>query len=110
MKLCIVENCNNFVFSKKYCKFHQFKRTDIKKSLNIISEKQLKRLKIYRKLRDDYMNNHKICENKFCSNLSEDLHHCTGRIGKNLFNNFKAVCRNCHNLIHDKNIKIEWKE
>ena len=74
------------------------KRAPIKK----FSNKMTKELAKYRKLRDEYMAEHPICEFKNCTSPSTDLHHKSGR-GPNLCNvdTFMAVCRKDHNWIHE---------
>ena len=70
-----------------------------------ISEKQLKALKDYRIVRDEFMSSHPICEARLseCTKNATDLHHKKGRVGKLLTDKkfFMAVCRSCHNKIED---------
>jgi hypothetical protein len=68
--------------------------TEIKK----VSKNQTKRLALYRKVMDEYMAEHPICEFPFCVNKSTDLHHGAGRIGNLLTDKryFKALCRPHH--------------
>jgi 5-methylcytosine-specific restriction endonuclease McrA len=44
------------------------------------------------------------CE--ICSSKSVDIHHIDGRgKGKDVIENLMALCRECHNMAHRKNIK-----
>jgi hypothetical protein len=98
-----VDECSYPVFSKGFCKSHQYKRTDKKKAKKIspYSEKHLEKLKEYRIVRDQYMKMHPKCECNGripgCTGLSEDLHHAKGR-GQFLsdLRYFKALSRHCH--------------
>lgn len=73
------------------------------KSIPKVSEKQLLRLKEYRKVRDEYMKNNPYCQARldYCQVKSTDLHHKAGKIGKLLSDEryFLAVCRTCHERI-----------
>lgn len=106
-KVCINEGCDNPRWGKGFCKFHQYLRNDKtvkpkkkQKSFRVISESLEAKLKVYRPLRDKYMREHPECE--ICNNPSQDLHHKAGR-GKFLSDvtTFMAVCRRCHNYIHE---------
>ncbi len=72
-----------------------------KKRINPVSDKQLKRLVKYAKLRDTYMSANEVCEASLpnCTGKSTELHHKNGREGENLFNHFMAVCNGCHHKI-----------
>lgn len=100
-KPCSKEDCNNPRFSKGYCKWHQYLRTDKKKPKRYISpvtKKKLDLLAIYRVVRDKYMGNNKICEVDGCCKKANDLHHKAGRQYWLLIavDYFMAVCRDCH--------------
>jgi hypothetical protein len=74
----------------------------VKKSpLKRVSKKQQARLRIYYKLRADYLAQHPVCE--VCgSNGSQDIHHKAGRGSRlNDTEHFVACCRQCHRWIHD---------
>ena len=116
--------CGYPVFSHKYAKFCQWKRTDekkpkplnrslitkkVSKGINKVSIPQLKLLKEYRPLRDAYMVEHEICEVRGCENPSNNLHHRKGRSGKLLIDTeyFMACCGVCHpRKIHETH--VEW--
>ena len=105
-KFCLEDGCNNPRFGKGFCKWHQHRRTDLKtkqqpqKRINPISDKLTYKLSAYRPLRDAYMKDNPDCE--ICGKPSNDLHHKAGR-GKFLCDvtTFMAVCRKCHNFIHE---------
>lgn len=63
-----------------------------------VSDKKLVELKLYRKIRDEYLKKFPICEHPTCNDHSEDLHHAKGRNGDLLTDvrYFKALCRRCH--------------
>ena len=68
-----------------------------------ISKKQSANLRIYKKVREIYLNNNPNCEAKLqgCSYEATEIHHKAGKTGDLLFNTkyFLAVCRTCHNWI-----------
>lgn len=117
MKHCNHEGCTNPRFSKGYCKWHYSLyrepserlshsgkgNTPVKKKVSHISPisvKQAKRLKDYRKVRDEFMKD-KMCEFPNCERVATDLHHSAGRVGKNLLDvsTFKALCHEHHMYI-----------
>ena len=74
-----------------------------KKSVRI-SIKSVKRKveeKLYLKKKKEYLTAHIRCEVKDCNQVSVDLHHKKGRVGKLLYNEkyFMAVCRDHHTEI-----------
>lgn len=88
-----------------------------RKPIAPVSKKMKGELAIYKPIRNQYMKDNPICE---CCNAAEsvDLHHSAGRIGfwnedsrlkglKLLWDKrfFMAVCRSCHNEIHEN---PEW--
>ena len=83
-----------------------FKKTPInKKEYKIVRVSKVgkDRTKRYSKLRALYLNKHQICE--VCNlSKSEEIHHMCGRDGDNLFTEFLATCRNCHNKIENNPI------
>lgn len=105
-KVCLKDECNNPRFGKGYCRNHQYLRTDkkptVKKRTRIspISEKMAENLKVYRILRREFMEVNPNCQ--LCSRPATDLHHRAGR-GKYLNDvlTFMALCRPCHNWIHE---------
>lgn len=102
-KQCLAEDCQYSVFSNKYCKKHQYLRTDKKKpkkSISPFSEKMLEGLKVYKVERLKYLEKHPICEAKTndCTKEAQQIHHKKGRIGSLLTDPayFLAVCHQCH--------------
>ena len=111
-KLKTCEGCNHQkpLWSAKWkmCRdcFYRLNPIELKprKKIQAVSEKRKNELVLYRTERDIYMAQHKECEAKLvgCTGKSKDLHHKRSR-GKYLsdVSTFCAVCRNCHNKIHD---------
>jgi 5-methylcytosine-specific restriction endonuclease McrA len=68
--------------------------------LKQVSDKRKHLNKEYASVRREYFEKHPRCE--ICENQASDIHHKKKR-GKNLSNidSFMAVCRLCHNRIHD---------
>lgn len=81
------------------------KRSPLKRKtpLNRVSSKRAEELKEYRKLKREYIKKQSICE--ICeTNKAIDIHHRLplGRGGKLCDTTiFVAVCRLCHNYIHN---------
>jgi len=70
--------------------------------INPVSDKRKTRLKIYYHVRNEYLTDRTKCE--VCNKRnSMDIHHIAGRLGDKLNDktNFLAVCRPCHNWIHE---------
>lgn len=106
MKICNVDDCNNFVFGKGYCKNHQYLRTDIKKTINKVSPKRIleneKYFTVTKKLKDESTSCW-ICDREFMDYDIKDCHHVKGRDGELLTNKkyLVIVHRDCHNDIHN---------
>lgn len=100
-KICNEEGCSYPVWARGKCKHHDTKPPKPLKrtKLNLVSNKQAKELRDYRKKREEYLNAHPNCE--VCGRPATDIHHKAGRIGKLLTDilNFLAVCRPCHTRI-----------
>lgn len=83
------------------------KEGKVKRKAKLIKPMSIKRMvqmAEYKVLRDEYMEDHKVCEVKECFHISEHLHHRKGRSGK-LLNETKywmAVCHYCHGEMHNK--------
>ena len=93
-----------------YLKYLRYKKLglipDPEKKAYKIPLKAVKRLseeKLYAKKKKAYMIDHIKCEVKGCNQVSTELHHKKGRIGKLLYNEkyFMAVCHACHRKITD---------
>jgi hypothetical protein len=74
-----------------------------KTPLRRVSKKQQARLRIYYKLKDDYLSQNPVCEicNKRGSG-STDVHHKEKRGPKlNDVSTWAALCRQCHSYVED---------
>ena len=72
------------------------------------SDKRLKELAIYRKVKGPYLEEHPICEVEDCNKSSNHIHHKKGRAGKLVYdtNYFMAVGNCCHpKRIHETQVK-----
>lgn len=73
-----------------------------KKPIAKVSAKMKESLKVYSKLRKEYLKENPNCEAGLdgCTGKSGEIHHMKGR-GKNLneVSTWKAVCRSCHHWI-----------
>jgi hypothetical protein len=74
------------------------------KGIRKVSPKRAKEATEYTAKKKKFLKDNPYCQAKLlgCSKGSIDLHHA-GMRGKNYLNEetFLAVCRNCHNLIHN---------
>lgn len=104
--ICTSCEKETYIYSRKMCQYCYWKSKP-KKPLNIVtkkmqpfSAKKLEELKVYRKLRDNYLKENPICER--CGEKSEDLHHKKPR--EHYLNDvsiFCSLCRKCHIWVHD---------
>lgn len=100
-KLKVCSDCGKekYLFSNGRCEqcYKIWKNYTISK----VSKKTKERHKTYNELRLDYLALHPICEVgvKGCTKKSTEIHHKRGRIGENLYRDFCAICRNCHNYV-----------
>ena len=105
-KICKLCKNEEYIFSKGIC-IKCYKPKPIKKTQTVIkkiSSNQSKRNQKYLKLREKYLKQEPVCE--VCRlQKSSEIHHRKGRDGDNLFNEFLAVCRDCHNKIENN---PEW--
>src|SRR6185312_7518374 len=71
------------------------------KPIAIKSVKRISEEKLYLKKKKGYLTEHIRCEVKGCNQISTDLHHRKGRVGKLLYDErfFMAVCREHHTEI-----------
>lgn len=77
-----------------------------RKPLKKVSKVRAKELKTYGQKRKDFLESHKVCQARLiqCEGKAVDVHHSAGRNGK-LLNDvslFIALCRSCHDQIHNK--------
>lgn len=103
------KNCglDKFLFGHGLCKFcygAKFKKPiKSNKRINKKSPSFLKRHNKYMLLRNLFLEEFKICQ--ACnSSESTEVHHKAGRDGDNLFKDFLAVCRSCHDKIENNPI------
>lgn len=80
------------------------KRTALKRSqkpIRRVSKRRAKQLRVYSVVCAEYKAAHPICE-KCREKPTDDVHHKAGRIGEKLNDKtqFIAVCRTCHDEIH----------
>lgn len=97
------ENCFSH-FSGSYCKICG--TPPEKKKPKPIAKRSKKRAKEeteYSKVRRVYLEHFPVCEVWNCGEKSTEIHHLQGKVGSLLIdvNNFLAVCRKCHDYIHD---------
>lgn len=105
-KICQYEGCSNFRFGGGFCKWHQGHRTDKKpKKINPVSEKLSANLKIYKEVRETFLQKHPKCQVGVsgCTKESTQIHHSKGRIGELLIDTkyFVAICYNCHRYVEE---------
>lgn len=120
MKKCL--ECDNPVFGKGYCKYHQYLRTDVKKKIKPVSDKRRAQNKEYSVIRkkayeEAVINKNDICfmcGKKISSNF--DWHHLDGREEDNLLNDEFIVFTHhqCHMAIHNLPVhmllRFKWYE
>lgn len=101
-KHCSSEECKESKYEYQNGKREESTFNKPKKEINKRSEKRKSEEQIYSVLSKDYKKNNPICE-KCKKAPTTDLHHKKGRIGKllNMVFFWMAVCRKCHNYIHD---------
>lgn len=73
----------------------------------MVSQKRKKKDAEYSKLREKYLTENHLCMIKVngCTNVATDVHHTYAGSNRDAFylvqSTWKAVCRNCHNYIHE---------
>ena len=79
------------------------RKTPLKRGgrLRPVSKKRAKQNKAYSVNREVYLNYHPACE--ICGSKACDIHHKKGRFAERLndMQYFMAVCRGCHQWIHN---------
>jgi predicted HNH restriction endonuclease len=77
-----------------------------KAKIKTATKKRAKQNRAYTKVKKKFLVDHPTCMAQLdgCTGQSTDLHHIGGRTGENLLKveDFAALCRNCHNIIHRK--------
>ncbi|MGZ5302518.1 MAG: hypothetical protein ACXWDO_00250 [Bacteroidia bacterium] len=109
-KQCIADKCTRNVWAKKYCRFHQWMRTDKKpKAPKPIAPKRAVQNKLYEAKKAIFFASHKKCEiNSPECNKDAPLHvhHTNGRENERLLNvdYWMAACDYCNSYIesHDE--------
>ena len=77
-----------------------------RKPVKPMSDTQRQRIAKYSLVRAEYLSERETCEAKIpgvCTGRATDVHHRAGRVGDLLTDksNFLAVCRECHEFIHE---------
>jgi hypothetical protein len=109
-KVCNKEGCDYPVFSKGYCKAHQYLRKDykqpspVRKPIKRISDKRKAKNALYKVAREIFLQKNRVCQ--VCNNRkSTEIHHTySGKDRDKYFldeSTWLAVDRICHNYIHD---------
>lgn len=97
---------------EKFCKDCWYKKEPInhpkqKQPLKGKSDKRNVLDQLYSKLRKEFLTKTPYCHAKLqgCSAIATDIHHLYSGKDRNKYylqiDTWKAVCRNCHNYIHD---------
>ena len=113
VKKKICEGCDTLTYiyknvgGKKYCKpctYKLFPSSPIKK----VSDKKKQEDVEYSKKRKLFLEAHPSCQAKLpgiCTGQATDIHHLYSGKNRSKYylqvDTYKAVCRNCHNYIHD---------
>ena len=113
MKLKICTECNepkpiwkSVGKTDKYCKQCWFSLEPPKK-ISPVSKKKKEEMSEYSKLRTAFLVIHPFCEAKLqgCTSSATDVHHLySGRDREKYYltiSTWKAICRNCHNIVHN---------
>ena len=123
MRICEFEGCSNPVFSGGYCSWHQWKRTDKKKSyINYKSKTREEDEKKYRKLCQEVYREKKesisltcfFCGKPINKSTGCDFHHIRGRDGTLYITKqyLEVSHRQCHTKFHSLSVaqleKEEW--
>jgi hypothetical protein len=83
------------------------KKPTVRKEIPRVSKKRKKQDAEYLKIRMDFLNENKMCQAKLpgCSSFATDVHHTKGGSDRAKHyldvDSFMAVCRACHNRIHN---------
>jgi hypothetical protein len=110
LKKCAACNQLKYIWKSdkkdKYCKECWY-TIEKPKSISPVSKKRQVEMDEYSKLRDIFLVAKPRCEAKLlgCTGLSTDVHHLYSGKDRDKYylkiGTWKAVCRNCHNYIHD---------
>jgi 5-methylcytosine-specific restriction endonuclease McrA len=76
------------------------------KRMKTATKKRARQNLKYTKVKKKFLQDHPTCMAQLegCTGVATDLHHIGGRTGENLLKveDFAALCRNCHDIIHKK--------
>lgn len=100
----------NFCYQKAQKeKYLKKQKPQVKKPIKKVSDRRIKRLSEYRKVRDIFLKENNICQFPNCKSKNVELHHSAGRVGNLLVDkkHFKALCREHHNWIELHPIKAK---
>ena len=89
-------------FLQKYCSKECKESADVSPiQIKQKSDKRKEQEEVYSSLRKAFLLKEKFCER--CAGTATEVHHKNGRNGERLndVNFFMAVCRNCHQHIHE---------
>ena len=115
-KICSGCNTEQYIWKRHqgepYCKScwscHKSKDNIQKPTIiPLVSSKRKKKDAEYLKLREKYLSQNPLCMVKVngCSHMATDVHHTFAGANRDAFylvqSTWKAVCRNCHNYIHE---------
>jgi hypothetical protein len=115
-KICSGCNTEQYIWKRHqgepYCKScwscHKSKDNVQKPTIiPLVSSKRKKKDAEYSKLRERYLTENPLCMVKVngCSHGATDVHHTFAGANRDAFylvqSTWKAVCRNCHNYIHE---------
>lgn len=70
-----------------------------------VSEKQVKKNKLYTKQRREHLIKHPHCQLRLqgCTRIAVEVHHSEGRgENTNKVESFMSACQNCHSIVHAK--------
>lgn len=102
----IWKNDKGFRYCKQ-CWYAQKSNDGTEYKIPQVSSKRQKKDAEYSKLRAKFLNEYSMCQVKVagCMNGATDVHHTYAGANRDAFylvqSTWKAVCRNCHNWIHD---------
>jgi hypothetical protein len=76
------------------------------KRMKTATKKRARQNSKYTKVKKKFLQQNPTCQAQLegCTGVATDLHHIGGRTGENLLKveDFAALCRNCHDIIHKK--------
>lgn len=108
-KICEFAGCDNPVFSKGRCAWHQIRKPIVTFNkpikVKVVSNKMAANLAKYRRLRDRYFKDNPVCEFPGCTSRIITLHHKRGRIGAFLTDKrwFCSLCQKHHQWVNENN-------